>query len=76
MKARSYDILSRAIEEGVARGIRRAFKHTDSPSREFIMECVEHTVMNDICEVFSFDDDLADGVGWPKDGGSGKEDEE
>ena len=76
MKVRSYDILSRAIEEGVARGIRRAFEHTDSPSREFIMECVECEVMNAICEVFSFDDDLAGGVGWPKDGGSGKEDEE
>lgn len=57
MKPKTYVILERAIEEGIARGYRRAFKHTGEPSEDFIRSEIENAVMGNICEVFSFDDE-------------------
>ncbi len=55
VKVKLYDILSRYVEEGVRYGISRAYKHTDSPSREGIEEAVHNAVMNSICEVLDFE---------------------
>ena len=57
MKAKTYVILERAVEEGFRRGYRRAFKHVDSPSEDSIEESVVSAIMGDVCEVFTFDDD-------------------
>jgi hypothetical protein len=57
MKAKSYVILQRAIEEGYKRGWHRAYKHTDTPTPEYIEECVLDAIMGDICDVFSFEED-------------------
>lgn len=51
-------ILDRAIEEGVRRGYRRAFKHNDSPSEEHILGTIEDCVMGEIYEYFDFDDEV------------------
>lgn len=56
MKAKTRVILEMAIEEGVARGWRRAHKHTDSPSEQAVKDAIEDCVMAQIYEYFSFED--------------------
>ncbi len=51
---RAYDIISRAVEEGVAYGWNRAHKHTDDPDRNHALEILENAVMNALCEVLEF----------------------
>jgi hypothetical protein len=51
-----YEVIRRAVEEGVAYGYQRAFKHTDTPSEETIKEQIEHAVMNAVSEVIDYDD--------------------
>lgn len=58
MKPKIRVILDRAIEEGVRRGYRRAFKHNDSPSEEHILSTIEDCVMGEIYEYFDFDDEV------------------
>lgn len=54
MKAREYDVLVRAVEEGAALGYRHAFKHTAAPSTEAVEEAIVLAVLNAVCEVFDF----------------------
>ena len=54
---RTYTIVSRAIEEGVAYGIQRAYKHTDTPERESLQAPIEQAVLDTICEVIDFGDE-------------------
>lgn len=51
----AYGIVQRAVEEGVTRGYRRAFKHTDAPGEESIRASIEREVMDALCEVLRFD---------------------
>jgi len=60
MKAKSYSILARAVEEGFKCGWRRAHKHVENPDEQAIETSVTNEIMNAISEVFSFDDDLPD----------------
>jgi len=55
MKANEYVILTRAIEEGVSYGLKRAHKHTDSPTEEAMQQAIEEAVVTSICEVFNFE---------------------
>lgn len=57
MKPRMRTILERAIEEGAAYGVRRAFKYSENPSEDDIAGRVEQAVMDAIDEVFSFEPD-------------------
>lgn len=57
MRVRVYEVLVRAIDEGVSTGMHRAHKHTDTPTREAIEDAVSNAVVDAICEVFSFDDE-------------------
>ena len=59
MKVKLYGIIERAIEEGIELGYRRAFKHTDDPSEEQIVESISRAVMFNIDEVMSFDDEVS-----------------
>lgn len=60
LKVKTYEVIRRAVEEGVARGIRRAFKHSDrvltGPEEERLREAVETAVMGDLSEVVNFDE--------------------
>jgi hypothetical protein len=49
-----YKVLSRAVEEGIPGGYRKAFKHTDTPSEEQIFGSIYDYVMMEICEVLQF----------------------
>jgi hypothetical protein len=57
MKAKSYVILQRAVEEGFRRGWNRAHKHVDNPTPEAVEVEVVNAIMGDVCDVFTFDDD-------------------
>lgn len=57
MRVRTYAVLARAVEEGIACGLRRARKHVEQPTDEQVAEHVEREVMGAICEVFSFDEE-------------------
>ena len=57
MKVRAYDVLRRAIEEGVEYGWRRAHKHADSPDAETIKDQLITGILNEVCEYFDFDDE-------------------
>lgn len=56
IKVRAYPVLRRAVEEGTALGLARAYKHTSTPSREHVAQCVEDAVMSEICDVFHFEE--------------------
>lgn len=60
LRVRAYDVLRRAIEEGAAYGWRRAHKHTDSPDEETIQEQMVTGILNEVCELFEFDEPEAD----------------
>jgi hypothetical protein len=56
VKPKTYSILDRCVEEGIARGMNRAYKYVDSPNEEQIKEAIHNCVMSEICEWFSFDE--------------------
>jgi hypothetical protein len=58
MKPKTYNILERAIEEGVEVAWKnRVFKYEDNPSDERVVEIITNSIMLAIDEVFTFEDD-------------------
>lgn len=50
----AYRVLERCVEDGIAYGYRRAFKHTDTPEEDTIREAIQMAIMNEISEWFQF----------------------
>lgn len=57
MKIKTYEILRRAIEEGLSYGWTRTHKHTDKPERETALNEIETAIWASIDEVFVLDRD-------------------
>lgn len=57
MFARTWNVLSMAVEDGVGYGYNRAHKHTSTPDEELVREQIYDAVMNSISEWFSFGDE-------------------
>ena len=55
MKPDTYKLIEKCIEDGVAYGLHRAYKHTDKPTAEQVQEKIRQAIMNEICEWFKFD---------------------
>ena len=55
MKAKEYDLLVRAVEEGVAYGWMRAHKHNPTPDDESAKTEIANAVTSEICEWFDFE---------------------
>jgi hypothetical protein len=55
MKPKTYSLLERCVEDGAARGYRRAHKHTDNPNEEAICENVVDAIMLELSEWFDFE---------------------
>lgn len=53
---RPYDLVSEAVESGIAWGWQRAHKHTDTPTEEQVKDQIHRHVMNEICEVVDFEE--------------------
>ena len=51
-------ILDQAIEEGVRRGYHKAYKHTDAPTDEAVINTIEDCVMGALYEYFDFEDEV------------------
>jgi len=51
----TYRIISTAIECAIPDGIERAHKHTDSPSRGHLAECIELAIMNALAECIDWE---------------------
>ena len=51
---RSYNLISRCVEDGISYGYQRAFKHTASPGEAHIKESIYDAVTNEISEWFNF----------------------
>jgi len=56
MKPKFRVILEQAIEEGVRRGYRQAYKYVDNPTEESLKTHIEEAVMSAMYDYFSFDD--------------------
>ena len=54
MKPKFRVILDQAVNEGVLRGYRRAFKHNENPTEETIIETIQDCVMGSLYEYFDF----------------------
>ena len=50
-----YTLIASAVELGAGFGVRRAFKHTDTPAHDDIIESVYQEMMNALCDVIDFD---------------------
>jgi hypothetical protein len=57
VKVNAYEVLCRAVEQGLIYGWSRAHKHTDTPDEEAIKLAMYEAITNEICEVFVFDGD-------------------
>ena len=57
MKPKFNVILQQALEEGVKRGYRRAFKHIEDPTEESICQHIEEQVMSSLYEYFDFNEE-------------------
>jgi hypothetical protein len=56
MKPKAREVLELAIEQGVARGYRRAHKYVENPTEESIAATIEECVMSAIYDWFDFDE--------------------
>jgi hypothetical protein len=54
---KTYPLLIACIENGCARGIARAYKHTEAPSRDDIQLQVEEAVLLEILEAFELSEE-------------------
>jgi hypothetical protein len=57
MKVKTYNVLSRAVEEGVRYGYNRAFKHCEAPGEKEICNSVYDGIMNELNDWFTFGDE-------------------
>jgi hypothetical protein len=62
MKPRFRQVLDLAIEEGVARGVHRAYKYVDNPTQEQIIASVEESVTGSLWEWFDMEEDHVDNL--------------
>jgi hypothetical protein len=57
MKAKTYQLIQECVENGVQLGYNRAHKHTDTPSGQELQNKIIDSVMLEICEWFTFDEE-------------------
>lgn len=57
MKFKTYQIIHRAVEEGISYGMQRSHKHTDMPPKDHIEQEILRSVMNYLSEIIDFEDE-------------------
>ena len=55
IKFKAYDLISRAVDEGVERGMARAYKHIDRPARDEIVSVIQDEVMASLSEIIEWE---------------------
>jgi hypothetical protein len=56
LKLKTYEIIERAVEEGISYGLKRAYKYEENPSQDHIATEIENAVMFSLTEIIDFDD--------------------
>jgi hypothetical protein len=54
LRVRAYEVLRRAVEEGIDYGWMRAHKHTNKPGEAAVKEEILQGILNEVCEYFDF----------------------
>jgi hypothetical protein len=54
MQVKEYTVLTDCVERGVAFGMSRAYKHSDTPTLDYIKRQIKDAVLLEICEYFNF----------------------
>jgi hypothetical protein len=57
MQVKEYTVLTDCVERGVAFGMARAYKHSDTPTPEYINGQIIDAVLVEISEYFNFKDE-------------------
>jgi len=57
MQVKEYQVLVDCVERGVEFGMARAYKHTDTPTLDYIKRQIEDAVLLEISEYFNFDNE-------------------
>ena len=57
MRPKEYPLMVECIEDGVACGLQRAFKHSDKPDEHFIIDTIARAVMEQIDAYWEFQDE-------------------
>jgi hypothetical protein len=55
MKPKIYPLVECCVEDGVSYGYRRAFKHTDNPPEEVVLDSIVSGVMLELSAWFDFE---------------------
>lgn len=55
IRFKTYWIIQRAVEEGIAYGLNRAHKHEDNPTKDKISIEIEQAVMSALDEIIDFE---------------------
>ena len=58
LRVRAYEVLRRAVEDGIDYGWMRAHKHTDAPTEHAIKDEILQGILNEVCEWFAFDEEM------------------
>ena len=58
MRVKEYTVLVDCVERGVTLGWNRAYKHSDTPTTNYIHEQITDAVLFEINEYFTFDDEV------------------
>lgn len=56
MRADTYKLIQRCVEDGIRQGWRRAHKHEETPNETLIRDEIENAIMGEVCEWFVFPD--------------------
>ena len=59
MKAKEYPLLEENIEQGVRWGLLHAYKHTNTPTHEGIIDSILRDIMLEIDEHWTFEDETS-----------------
>jgi hypothetical protein len=57
MKAKEYEVLCMAVENGVNYGYNRAHKHVEFPNEEEVKGAMYNAILGEILTWFKFDDE-------------------
>lgn len=58
VKINVYKVLDDAIDKAIRYGYHRSHKHTSNPSEELVIEEIHRAVMNELCEILKFGDEI------------------
>ncbi len=56
IKFKTYQLIERAVEEGIRYGYKKAHKHTDNPDEEGLKQLILDAIMQEFSEIINFEE--------------------